>query len=85
MTPKQLALYTLFLILGMSLGGTVVDLAYKPLFVAQAIEIYQMEEDNRQLKEKFVVSRVELEALRQDMNQFMDRPTLLKSVGIITK
>lgn len=82
MTPKQLALYTLFFFLGLSIGGKITNLAYKPLFVAQAIEIYQMEEDNRQIQERHGLLKVELEILRQDMNQFMDRPTLLKSLGI---
>ena len=82
MTTKQLALYALFLLIGTYLGGLVVSLAYKPLFVAQAIEIYQMEEDKRQLQRKFVLSRVEMEILRQDMNQFMDRDTLLGYLGI---
>ena len=82
MTTKQLALYALFFILGIVVGGLVANIAYKPLFVAQAIEIYQMEEDNRQIQERSGVLRVELEILRQDMNQFMDRDTLLKSLGL---
>lgn len=59
-----------------------VNLAYKPLFVAQAIEIYRWEEDNKRLDDNYAVSKVKIEALRQDMNEFMDRPTLLKSLGI---
>lgn len=86
MTTKQLALYALFLILGMSLGGAVANIAYKPLFVAQAIEIYHMEGENRQLQKRYGLLKVEIEAHRQDMNQFMDKSTLmrtLKQLGII--
>lgn len=81
MTPKQLALYTLFLILGISVGGLVVNLAYKPLFVAQAIEIYQMEEDNRQLQHRYSLMKVDIEALRQEVKDM----SVLKQLGIIIK
>lgn len=88
MTSKQLALYTLFFLLGLSIGGKVTNLAYKPLFVAQAVEIYRMEEDNRQIQKRYGLLKVEIEAHRQDMDQFMDKSTLmmtLKQLGIVVE
>ena len=88
MTTKQFALYTLFLLLGMSIGGTVVNLAYKPLFVAQRIEIYQKEEENKQLQKRYGLLKVEIEAHRQDMAQFIDKSTLmrvLRQLGIVVE
>ena len=70
------------------MGGKITNLAYKPLFVAQAVEIYQMEEDNRQLQKRFGLLKVEIEAHRQDMDQFIDKSTLmrtLKQLGIVVE
>jgi hypothetical protein len=86
MTTKQLALYALFLLIGIAIGGKVTNLAYKPILVSQAVEIHQKEEDNKRLQKRFGLLKVEIEAHRQDMEQFIDKSSLisvLKQLGII--
>ena len=85
---KHLAFNAFILLLGICIGGKITNLAYQPILVAQAQEIYQKEEDNKQLQKRFGLLKVEIEAHHQDMAQFMDKSTLikvLKQLGIVVE
>lgn len=78
--------YFIMLLIGVAIGGKVANLAYKPILIAQALEIYQMEDDNKQIQKRFELLKVEIEAHKQDMGQFIDKSELakvLKQLGIL--
>jgi hypothetical protein len=78
--------YFIMLFIGVAIGEKVSSMAFKPILIAQATEIYQMEEDNKQLQKRFGLLKVEIEAHEQDMEQFIDKSTLmsvLKQLGIV--
>lgn len=78
--------YFIMLFIGIAIGSKVSNMAFKPILIAQATEIYQMEEDNKQLQKRFGILKVEIEAHDQDMEQFIDKSTLakvLKQLGIL--
>lgn len=86
MNGKILFGFAMFLLIGVAIGGKVTTLAYKPILVAQAIEIYQLEEDKIEFIERYKFLEVEIEAHQQDMEQFISKSTLikvLKQLGII--
>jgi hypothetical protein len=68
--------YFIMFFIGLAVGGKVMNLAYKPILIAQATEIYQMEADKEELEERCGLLEVEIEAHRQDMAQFIDKSTL---------
>lgn len=85
---KNFILGSIVLLIGIAIGGKVINLAYKPILVAQAIEIAQKEEDNRQIQARFKLIKVELEAHRQDMELFKSESALievLRQLGIVVK
>ena len=75
-----------FWLIGIATGWMVSTMAYKPMLISQGIEIAELEEDKLRLIERFKFLKVEIEAHRQDLQQFISKDTLmsvLKQLGII--
>lgn len=78
--------YFIMLFIGIAMGEKVSSVAFKPILMAQATEIYHIEEEKRKLQKRFDILEVEIEAHKQDMEQFIDKSTLmsvLKQLGIL--
>ena len=86
MKGKILFGFTMFWLLGILTGWTFSGMAYNPMLVSQGREISQLEQDKLKLIKRYKFLEVEIEAHKQDMEQFIDKSTLvkvLKQLGIV--
>lgn len=86
MNGKVLFGFAMFWLLGIFTGWTFSKMAYSPMLVSQGREIYKLENDKLGLIERYKFLEVEIEAHSQDMEQFIDKSTLiqvLKQLGIV--
>jgi len=79
-------LNTSLVAVGILIGWSLSTMAYKPVLMAQAREIYQLDKDKAEATRRLKMLEIEIEAHRQDMNLFISKSTLmsvLEQLGVM--